>query len=129
MLIFRTIIHDRILEARRDALGRERVLVDGVEVSYKPFNKFFSDPHFFKLTGKDGTVRHVEARLEARQWSISQFRAFILVDGVERARLEPLDTTKPLGICTNCGYNLSGLPIDNNELRCPECGRHSLAHK
>ena len=128
MLIYRTLIHDRILEVRRDMLGRERVLVDGVEVSYKPFNRFLGHPHFFKIQGKDGVSRHVEARLDAGQWTLNRFRAFILVDGVERARLEPLDTSKPLEICTNCGYNLTGLPVDNNERRCPECGRHSLAH-
>ena len=30
-------------------------------------------------------------------------------------------------VCANCGYELNGLPVESNERKCPECGRHSFA--
>jgi Zn finger protein HypA/HybF involved in hydrogenase expression len=51
----------------------------------------------------------------------------ISVDGVERCRLEPVDPKKPPSVCHNCGYSLHGLPVENSEVRCPECGRHCSA--
>lgn len=127
MKIFRCEIHGHRIEFRLGDWGGEQVLVDGRVVSSRSFWTARRS-HFFDITDERGKARYVEVRrFDASKLGLGKYRAIVQVDGVERARLEPIDLTRPPDTCPNCGYSLAGLPAENSEIRCPECGRHSSA--
>ena len=128
MKTYRTELHGHILEARSTDWGAEQVLIDGRIVSSKWLAGLWHTPHFFDLTDENGLSHCVEVRwMDVSKLGLGSYRVVILVDGQERCRLEPIDANKPSNVCAYCGYSLNGLPIENNEIRCPECGRHSSA--
>lgn len=122
------ILHGRRLEVRLGDFGGEEVLLDGRIVAKDPYAGLSHPSHFFEIDDEQGRARHVEVkRRDLSKLGLGKYRFFVLVDGVERARLEPVDPTTPPTICPNCGYDLAGLPIEADEVRCPECGRHQPA--
>ena len=128
MKIYRTELHGHILEARSSDWGAEHVLIDGRIVSSKWMAGLWHTSHFFEMSDETGKLRRVEVRwLDVSKLGLGTYRVLIVVDGQERCRLEALDTNKPANVCAHCGYSLVGLPVDNSEIRCPECGRHSSA--
>ncbi len=128
MKLYRAEIHNHIVELRKGDLGGEQVLVNGRIISDRPWAGWHRPSHFFELTDEQSTLRHVEVRLvDTSRFGLGKYRAIISVDGVERCRLEPIDPAAPPYVCGNCGYSLTGLPIENGEVRCPECGRHTMA--
>jgi hypothetical protein len=128
MRIFRTDLHGHVVEARQGDLGRQRILVDGRIVSDEPFAGLTRPSHFFDLDDADGRTRHVEMRwIDESKLGLGRYRVLVMVDGVERHRLAPVDLSRPPAACGNCGYRLQGLPVENEEVRCPECGRHTPA--
>ncbi|MHC5024441.1 MAG: hypothetical protein ACYTGG_11125 [Planctomycetota bacterium] len=128
MRIFRTDIHGHVIEARHGDLGRQRVLVDGRIVSDMPFAGLSRPSHFFEVVDDAGETHHVEVRwIDESKFGLGRYRVLVMVDGVERKRLAPVDILRPPTICGHCGYRLEGLPAKNDEVRCPECGRHTPA--
>lgn len=128
MKVYRTEIHGHLIEARSSDWGSETVLVNGRQVSSKPLAGLFRSSHFFDLKDEQGQQRHVELRWQdVSKLGLGKFRVVVNVDGMERCRLDAIDLTIPPNTCTYCGYSLQGLPVENNEIRCPECGRHSSA--
>jgi DNA-directed RNA polymerase subunit RPC12/RpoP len=128
MKVYRTELHGHIIEARSTDWGAEHVLVDGRIVSNKLLAGLWHTPHFFDINDEQGNPRLIEVRwLDVSKIGLGTYRVVINVDGQERCRLEPIDTSKPANVCAYCGYSLRGLPVENSEIRCPECGRHTSA--
>ncbi|MCL4209035.1 MAG: hypothetical protein HRU76_15385 [Phycisphaeraceae bacterium] len=128
MLVYRTQVHGHLIEARRGPLGGETVLLNGRVISYRPLAGWTRGSHFFDVTDEQGRARHVEVQwIDVSKLGLGKYRVTVRVDGVERARLEPIDPARPIDVCYQCGYPLKGLPIVHGEIRCPECGRHTLA--
>ena len=126
--IYRTELHGHIVEARATDWGSEQVLIDGRIVSSKALAGLWHTPHFFEINDQQGNTRHVEVRwLDVSKIGLGKYRVVILVDGQERCRLDAVDPAKPSSVCAYCGYSLVGLPVENSEIRCPECGRHTSA--
>ena len=125
MKIYRVVIHGHIVEARTNELAAEYVLLDGRVVSTKPFAALYQAAHFFDLEDEQGKTRHVEVRWTQRsKLGLGKFHVQVNVDGVDRCKLKSIDASKGPDCCTNCGYSLLGLPVENGEARCPECGKH-----
>lgn len=117
-----------MIEGRFGDWGGETVLVDGRPVSQRSLAGWIgSGSHFFEIVDEHGRSRHVDVRFEAPSLGIGRTRLAISVDGIERARLDPVSDSRQAQMCLNCGYALVGLPVENGEVRCPECGRHSNA--
>ena len=128
MKFYRTVIGGRLIEARLSDLGSEQVLIDGRLVSNKPWAGLLHPSHHFDLTDDDGRPFHLEVRRhDVSKLKIGRYRMIVVVDGVERCRLEPVDLSKPPHVCANCGYSLRGQRAEAGEVRCPECGRHTPA--
>jgi len=139
MQFYRCEIHGRLIEIRRGDFGGETVLVDGRPVSRRPFAGVIGvagGSHFFEIEGQDGATHHVEVRLEdamsislrALKRELFSGNVFVVsVDGRERCRLMPMKRGDEPTLCPNCGYDLRNLPVENEEVRCPECGRHTPA--
>lgn len=129
MPVFRVEVHGRLIECHRGSWRAETVLVDGVVTSDRPYAalaKAFAGMkgHEFTITDEAGVERAVDVRVGPGMWSL---RMRVFVDGVTRAVATPVDVSKTPGSCANCGYALEGLPIEDGEMRCPECGRHTSA--
>lgn len=129
MLIFRAAIHGQLIELRRtDHLGAEEVLLNGRPVSHRAWWSLRPSSHHFDIVDESGRARHVEAAVrDISKLGLGSLRLFVMVDGLERARVEAEDLSRPVGACANCGYQLAGLPAEGGEVRCPECGRHPPA--
>lgn len=128
MRVYRAEIHGRLIELRQGGMGGQKVLVDGRVVSEKPFAGIAGASHFFDITDDAGAERPVEVRLiDTSKLGIGKYQVILSVEGRERCRLAPIDPNAPPLACRNCGYSLASLPIENGEIRCPECGRHTSA--
>ena len=128
MNVYRAEVHGHLIEARSTGLGAERVLVDGEIVSSRWLTGLWPASHFFCINDETGGSRHIEVCwTDVSKLGLGKYRVVISVDGMERWRLEPVDISRPANACPHCGYSLHGLPVDNSEIRCPECGRHSSA--
>jgi hypothetical protein len=128
MKVYRGEVHGNLIEARLSELGSEQVLLNGREVSSRSLAVLRPGSHFFDITDESGKTRHVEVRRQdISKLGLGRYRIVISVDGVERCRLEPIDTRRPPDVCGNCGYQLRGQPIESGEIKCPECGRHTSA--
>lgn len=128
MKIYRTEILGHIIELRYGDFGGQYAYINGRLVSQKPFAGWVSaNSHGLTLADETGKVHHIDARVDAPALGIGQTRVVISVDGVERCRLDQTDLRKPATRCANCGYELSNLSVENGEVRCPECGRHTSA--
>ena len=128
MKTYRTELHGHIIEARQGDLGTDRVLVDGRIVSTKLLGGWYGASHFLEITDEQGRTHHVEVGwVDRSKLGLGKYRMTIKVDGVERGEFGPVDPAHMAGSCHHCGYPLRGLPIDNQEIRCPECGRHTSA--
>lgn len=114
---------DRLIEVRETDLGAHVVLVDGRVVSKADFGWFMGgSSHFFDLIDSEGVSRHVE--VQVRGWKVRRTPAYVLIDGAEAAALS-LESRRRTGRhCPHCRYSLAGLHVENDEVRCPECGRH-----
>lgn len=77
--------------------------------------------HEFTIQDETGAHRAVEVRVEAGTWAP---RLRIMVDGRDRALVDPVNLKKGPSCCANCGYPLAGLEVQSGEVKCPECGRH-----
>ncbi|MCC6971767.1 MAG: hypothetical protein IT434_16260 [Phycisphaerales bacterium] len=123
MMVFRAAIHGHRVEFRLGDFGGESIVVNGREVSSIPIN-WNSRGHFIELNDEQGKARAVELRRRSRNF---KYEVIVSVDGQVRAvLLAEKDSSRP-SCCVNCGYELAGLPIENGEKRCPECGRHTSA--
>lgn len=123
MMVFRTMIHGHRVEFRLGDFGGESVVVNGREISSIPIN-WSSRGHFIELIDEGGKARAVELRRQSRNF---KYEVIVSVDGQVRAVLSPEKGSVRPTCCSNCGYELAGLPIENGEKRCPECGRHTTA--
>lgn len=121
MMVFRTTIHGHRVEFRLGDFGGESIVVNGREVSSIPIN-WNSRGHFIELNDEQGKPRAVELRRQSRKF---KYEVIVSVDGQVRALLVAEKDSSHPSCCTNCGYELAGLPIENGEKRCPECGRHT----
>jgi hypothetical protein len=125
---YRAEIHGRLIEARGGSFSSQEVLVDGRAVERGWLDMLTDRPFRFEITGDDGRTHAVEVLWTSKRKSLGlKQQVCISVDGVERARLDPLPDHAAPGLCVNCGYALSGLAAENGEIRCPECGRHTSA--
>jgi len=123
MMVFRTTIHGHRVEFRLGDFGGESIVVNGREVSSIAIN-WNSRGHFIELSDEEGKPRAVELRRQSRNF---RYEVIVSVDGQVRAvLLAEKDSSRP-SCCANCGYELAGLPVENGEKRCPECGRHTSA--
>nr|AQQ75098.1 hypothetical protein [uncultured bacterium] len=114
---------DHLIEVRETDLGAHIVLVDGRVVSRSTFGWFRGgSSHFFDLADAKGATRHVE--VEVRGWGMRRTPAYVLIDGAEAAELGLESRRRTARQCPHCRYPLAGLPVENDEVRCPECGRH-----
>lgn len=123
---FRTTVHGHRVEMRLNDFGGQVVLVNGRQVSSKPFAAWSRPSHFLTLADETGRERAVELRLVPRRLGLSA-ELEVLVDGDARGTIEAVKPSARAGRCINCGHDLSGLQPANGEVRCPECGRHSAA--
>lgn len=125
MKSYRTVIHGHLVEMRVGDLGGEEVLVDGRPTSRDIWAGLRAGSHHFDLNGaagaEDKTV-HVEIRREWTRWGFPRNRALVLVDGVERRRLDPMHRDHPMDECPKCGYSLTGINAGADGATCPECG-------
>lgn len=118
-------IHGKLVEFRIGEFGGEYVLVGGVEVSSATFAALIPDKaHRFEMRDEHGEVRTVEVRTVSAKLGFSE-RVRIMVDGVERGYLDPVDESQKSVVCRSCGYDLSRLEVINGESKCPECFRHT----
>jgi hypothetical protein len=125
---YRTQLHGHIIEARQGDLGCDRVLIDGKVVSTKYLGGWYGASHFVEIEDEAGKVRHVEISwIDRSRLKVGKYRMCLTVDGVVRGEIEPTDPGLAPGSCTHCGYSLEGLNAENQEIRCPECGRHTSA--
>jgi hypothetical protein len=128
MKVYRTEVHGNLVELRLGELGNEQVLLNGRPISRRPLLVFGPYSHFFDVTDEAGEARHVELRRQdLSKLGLGKYRVLVVVDGVERCRLEPLDLRVPPDVCANCGYSLRGQQVEAGEIKCPECGRHTSA--
>lgn len=128
MHIFRTIIHGQLIEFRHGDFGGETLLINGRPVASRPLGGWWRKPHYFIIKDESQKDRQVELRLiDISKLGVGKYRLVMSVDGVERTRLEAINDKLAANTCGNCGYSLEGLPADNSEVRCPECGRHTSA--
>lgn len=126
MKVFRAEIHGNRIELRKGDWGSQTVLLNGRPVSVKPFAGWSSESHFLDIQDDNDTTHHIEVRLfDQSKWGMGDHRVVISVNGSERCRLEPFDPDRLNDKCVNCGYRLVGLPVESDEIRCPECGRHT----
>ena len=128
MQFFRTVIHGQLIEFRHGDFGGETLLINGRPIANRPFGGWWRKPHYFSLKDEANNDRQVELRLvDVSRFGVGKYRMVVSVDGHERARIEPADDKRVPNTCANCGYSLAGLPVENIEVRCPECGRHTSA--
>ncbi len=128
MRSYRTEVLGHIIEGRQYDIGRDIVLVDGRIVSTKWFGGWLLASHFIDITDAAGRLRAVEVSwVDRSKFGLGKYRMTVKVDGVEHAEVEPVDPTRTLGTCHNCGYDLRGVKAQDGEIKCPECGRHSSA--
>lgn len=126
MKVFRVELHGQRVELRHGDWGGQRVLVNGAIVSDQPLAGLKNDSHFFDLRDDEGTTHHIEMRLrDLSKLGMGKYVVVVNVDGVERCRLQPIDPDHRSNRCANCGYSLIGAVPENDEVRCPECGRHT----
>lgn len=125
MRVARFEVCGRLLEIREGELGEHLVLVDGRVISKKPLGWWLNgSSHFFDLADEaTGRTHHIE--VQVRGWGLRRTPAVVLVDGVERATLALVSRRRAQQLCPHCAYSLAGLLIDNDEVMCPECGRHT----
>ena len=124
--IYRARLEGRRIELRRGDLGAETLLVDGREVS-RHLVKLSARGHHVDVQDERGATRHLEVRLvDESRLGIGRYVALVSIDGVPRARVQPVPRPHdPVRACLHCGYILDGLPVLHDEIRCPECGRHT----
>ncbi len=128
MKIYRTELHGHIIEGRQGDLGRDQVLVDGRVVSTKNFGGWVGASHFIEIEDEAGATRAVEIGwVDRSRLGLGKYRMTIKVDGVDHGEIEPTPPDAVAGVCASCGYPLKGLPVENREIQCPECGRHTAA--
>ncbi len=124
MYVASTEILGHLLEARFESWWRKSLRVDGREVAAK--RGIGETSLTIDLSDHDDKPHLVEVVFTAGMFS---YKVRILIDG---ACVEELTmTSKPpvVGVCRHCGYALKGLRPENDEIQCPECGRHSAAPK
>lgn len=120
-----TILFDYFVEIREGELS-QTVLVNGEPVSTKAFAALTGGSHYFTLTDKDGTAHNLEVRSHGQ--GMLKTDVTILCDGrpsvfLHLVKDKPATSRDPR--CLACGYSLQGLAVVNDEIRCPECGRHT----
>lgn len=126
MKVFRVELHGQRIELRQGDWGGQRVLLNGRIISDRPFAGLSNDSHFFDIQDEDGRTRHIEIRLrDLSKLGFGKYVAVVNVDGAERCRLQPMNSDLRSDRCANCGYSLVGAQPENDEVRCPECGRHT----
>jgi len=124
---FRAEVVGRIIECRIGAWGRQTVLVDGTPVSDKLWAGLSgSVSHFFAIVDSEGKTRNCEVRPIDRLGGLLPVgKVEVVLDG--RTTVTLLEVTRDLdqAACPRCGYSLQGLEPENDEIKCPECGRHT----
>lgn len=124
MRVARHDLMGHLLEVREGERGEHIVLVDGRVVSVKRYGWWMGgSSHFFDLADAEGVTHHIEVQIGA--WKFTKTPAVVLIDGVERVALELVGQKRAMRLCAHCGYSMAGLRVENGEVRCPECGRHS----
>ena len=125
---FRAEVLGHVVEARINPVGGETILLDGAPVSSKPWAYVSGNhEHFFTLVDPRGAVRNVEIRLEDRSGGLqASYRVSLNLDGQPLTTLPEVERGKYTR-CPHCSYDLQGLQPVNDEVQCPECGRHTSA--
>lgn len=125
---FRGEVAGRLIDVRVGAWGDQTVLCDGAPVSKKAWAGFTgSTSHFFKLKDEEGKERNAEVRLVDRSGGFMMaLRVEVSLDGRVVMRIHEVGGEEARNTCPRCGYSLEGLEAVNGEIKCPECGRHTV---
>lgn len=126
---FRGTILDCIVEARVGVWGEQFVLVNGARVAHDPWAWLSgAKSHFFVIEDGAGEKRNIEVVFHDRSGGLAvSMYVNVLIDGELATRLDEADWHERPSVCPHCGYSLAGIPPENKEIRCPECGRHTPA--
>ena len=124
--VWRTAIEGLVVEMRWSGWGSEELLGDGRTVARRRLG-LRTKVVRADVVDAAGRPRRLEVTVaEAGGWRIGSYVLLVSLDGVPRARLEPLENPgEPARACLHCGYSLAGLEAAHGEIRCPGCGRHT----
>ena len=117
------ILFHRLIEVRENTWGAQFVLVDGREVSRRFLGGWTARAHVFALTDDQGCEHRVE--IQGTHTGLRMTRALLRVDGRVRQILELAPPGVSTRKCPHCGYSLIGQRARNDQVQCPECGRHT----
>ncbi len=117
------ILFRRLIEVRENSWGAQSVLVDGREVSRRMLGGWTARAHVFPLTDDQGCEHRVE--IQGTHTGLRTTRAVLRVDGRARQILELVAPGISTRKCPHCGYSLIGQRARNDQVQCPECGRHT----
>lgn len=125
---FRGEVLGHLVELRIGASGGETVLLNGAHVSTRPWAYFTGNhDHVFTITGPDGATHNLEVRVLDRSGGLqAALRVVVNLDGKPLTQLPEIDLPSYTA-CPHCAYDLQGLEPVNDEVQCPECGRHTSA--
>lgn len=124
---FRGEVAGCLFDVRVGTWGNQTVLVDGAPASEKPWAALSgSVSHFFTFADSEGKQRNVEVKVIDRSGGLMvAMRVEVSLDGRAAAPLSEVGSDEARGRCPRCGYSLEGLAPVNDEIKCPECGRHT----
>lgn len=116
----------RVVVVRESDFGAQSVHVDSVRVSLRRFGGWTAPVHTLSLRDDAGDEHRVEIRFGYTGWRMT--KAIVHVDHqMYRVLCLTSDADGPGGAvrCTKCGYSLMGQPVEDDAVRCPECGKQA----
>ena len=116
----------RVVVVQESDFGAQSVHVDGRCISRKRFGVWTAPAHTLSLTDDAGDEHRVEIRFGYTGWRMT--RAIVHVDHQMYRVLSLTSDADGAGgavRCTKCGYSLMGQPVDDDAVRCPECGKQA----
>lgn len=111
----------RAVVVRESDFGAQSVHVDGELVSRKRFGGWTAPVHAFALTDDGGDEHRIEIRFGYTGFRMT--KAIVHVDHQMYRVLQLAAHADATILCPKCRYSLVGQPVENDEVRCPECGQ------